>query len=100
MSSSGKLLIFGGRGILGQSKLKVPSSDQIFIGRGREAGVVLGYSKLKMPISDQIFIFGGRGHSWLLKTQSAKFRPNFHFLGAGRGRRVILANQELVLLTK
>ena len=41
---------------------------QLFIWEGR----ILLYSKLKLPSSDQIFILGW-GHSWVLKTQSSKF---------------------------
>ena len=42
-------------------------------------GGILGCSKLKVPCSAQIFIGGmGGGYSWVLKTQSAKFIPNFH----------------------
>ena len=48
---------WGRMGILGYSKLKVPSADQIFIG-GRGGRVILGYSKLKVPSRGQIFIFG------------------------------------------
>ena len=43
----------GGGRILDYSKLKVPSSGQIFIG----GGGILDYSKLRVPSSGQIFIF-------------------------------------------
>ena len=65
-------------GILGYSKLKVPSPGQIFILGG---GGILGYSKLKDRSPGQIFILGGGAYSWLLKTQSPNFWPNFHWGG-------------------
>ena len=54
----------GWGGILDYSKLKVPSSDQIFIGvsgRGVGWGCILDYSKIKVPSSGQIFKWGGGG---------------------------------------
>ena len=54
-----------GGGILGNSKLKVQSPDQILV-FGGVGGGILGDSKLKVPSPDQIFIFGGGGgvSSW------------------------------------
>ena len=59
----------GGRGFLDYSKLKVPSSGQLFI-FGR-LGVILDYSKLKVPNSGQLFIWGGGGRVFLT-TQNSK----------------------------
>ena len=49
-----------GGGILGNSKLKVQSPDQILV-FGGVGGGILGNSKLKVLRPDQIFIFGGGG---------------------------------------
>ena len=38
------------------------------------------FFKLKVPSSGQLFIWGG-GSSWVVKTQSAKFWPTFHWGG-------------------
>ena len=54
--------MFSGEGdILGNSKLKVPSPDQIYIleGGGKGGGGVRGNSKVKVPSPDQIFISRG-----------------------------------------
>ena len=55
-------------------------------------------STINMPSPNQIFTGGGGGYSWLLKSQSAKSWPNFHFRRAG----VFLAtqNSKCQVLTK
>ena len=36
-----------------------------------------------MPCSNQCFSWEGGGYSWVVKPQSAKFWPIFHFFGGG-----------------
>ena len=63
--SPDQIFMWGRGDILGYSKLKVPSPDQVFMwGRGD----ILGYSKLKVPSPDQVFMWG-RGYSWLFWIQ-------------------------------
>ena len=77
-------LVLGGRALPGRGgfsgggdpwllKLKVPSSDQIFIFRKKGGGS--GYSKLKVPSSDQIFM--GQGVFLATQNSNCQVMPKF-----------------------
>ena len=49
----------------------------------KHGGLFLGSQNSKVPTSGQISIGRWRGYSWVVKTQSANFWPNFNWKGEG-----------------
>ena len=109
----------GGGAILGNSKLKVPSPDQIFIflgGGGGGGGVFLATQNSKSQVLTKFSFWGGRvflatqtskfqvltkfslGRGVFLATQNSKSQPNFYLEGWGGGGGFFAKNR--VLLAK
>ena len=72
-----------GRGIIDDSKLKVPSPGQISIGGG-----ILDYSKLKVPSPGQISILEGGGIFLTTQNSKSQVLAKFDFQGWGTNKRL------------